>query len=346
MVDVCASLNSPSMARLSAQTLPIGSPRTCIPPSLRARGPAGAQRIVALLGPPARPSSASAPARTSHVTNAAVASADHPLGVTAGAAVGAGAAHATNGGALNVAVLGAAGVAAAAALASSGSSLPDLYAANVAADPVGTKAIISGTVYLLGDLIAQAAGEGRGPAAWDRGRALRSGLVGALAHGPLSHCYYLGLDALAAHLPLVGGGGGGAGDGMASLFFKIGVDQTVWSLAWNAAYCGLLGLLRGEAPRAVAADARAAAWPLLKAGWRIWPLAHVVTYGLIPTQHRLLFVDGVELAWVAILSLTCAAGAEARSAQQGQQQPPAEQAAAAEPTRAAAPLPFAAGDPQ
>lgn len=50
------------------------------------------------------------------------------------------------------------------------------------------QAVISGTVYLLGDLIAQSS-EGRRPGEWDRTRALRSGLVGAMAHGPLSHWY-------------------------------------------------------------------------------------------------------------------------------------------------------------
>jgi Mpv17 / PMP22 family len=25
---------------------------------------------------------------------------------------------------------------------------------------------------------------------------------------------------------------------------------------------------------------------LMKAGWRLWPLAHVITYGLVPAEHR------------------------------------------------------------
>lgn len=61
-----------------------------------------------------------------------------------------------------------------------------------------------------------------------------------------------------------------------------------------------------EPPSRIAASVRDTAFPLLKAGWRLWPLAHVVTYGLIPVQHRLLFVDAVELVWVVILSLHCA----------------------------------------
>ena len=35
--------------------------------------------------------------------------------------------------------------------------------------------------------------------------------------------------------------------------------------------------------------------------------AHIITYGVIPVQHRLLWVDMVEVLWVVILSLTGAA---------------------------------------
>jgi len=56
-----------------------------------------------------------------------------------------------------------------------------------------SQACISGIVYSLGDIIAQSY-EGRDVAEWDRGRIIRSGLCGLLAHGPLSHLYYVGLD--------------------------------------------------------------------------------------------------------------------------------------------------------
>jgi hypothetical protein len=81
------------------------------------------------------------------------------------------------------------------------------------------------------------------------------------------------------------------------------VDQTVWSLFWNSTYYILLGLLKFESPLVIAATVRSTWWDLLKAGWRLWPLVHLLTYGIIPVQHRLLFVDAVELVWVTILSL-------------------------------------------
>ncbi len=56
------------------------------------------------------------------------------------------------------------------------------------------QACISGVVYTLGDLTAQTY-EGRSLEDFDRGRILRSGICGFIAHGPLSHLYYENLDA-------------------------------------------------------------------------------------------------------------------------------------------------------
>ena len=41
---------------------------------------------------------------------------------------------------------------------------------------------------------------------------------------------------------------------------------------------------------------------LTQAGWKLWPFAHLITYGVIPVEQRLLWVDCVELIWVTILS--------------------------------------------
>ena len=67
---------------------------------------------------------------------------------------------------------------------------------------------------------------------------------------------------------------------------KIGVDQTVWTVTWNATYYALLGLLRGESPSAIVTSVRTSWLDLMRAGWRLWPAAHLVTYGILPQEHR------------------------------------------------------------
>ncbi|KAJ0700068.1 hypothetical protein HanOQP8_Chr10g0363381 [Helianthus annuus] len=154
-------------------------------------------------------------------------------------------------------------------------------------NPVLAKMVISGIVYSLGDWIAQA----RKPLfEFDRSRLFRSGLVGFTLHGSLSHYYYQLCEAL---IPF---------KDWWVVPAKIAFDQTVWSAVWNSIYFVVLGLLRFESPANIFNELKTTFLPLLTAGWKLWPFAHLVTYGLIPVEQRLLWVDCVELVWVTILS--------------------------------------------
>ncbi|RZR71633.1 hypothetical protein BHM03_00006200 [Ensete ventricosum] len=83
---------------------------------------------------------------------------------------------------------------------------------------------------------------------------------------------------------------------------KVLFDQTAWSAIWNSIYFVVLGILRLESPANIFSELRATFWPMLTAGWKLWPFAHLITYGVIPVEQRLLWVDCVELIWVTILS--------------------------------------------
>ncbi|KAL9380038.1 hypothetical protein Peur_028520 [Populus x canadensis] len=67
-----------------------------------------------------------------------------------------------------------------------------------------------------------------------------------------------------------------------------------------------------------------------EAGWKLWPFSHLITYGVIALEQRLLWVDCVELIWVTVLSMVrLRATAKIVSLQPGscrfklQKQPPA-----------------------
>lgn len=57
-------------------------------------------------------------------------------------------------------------------------------------------------------------------------------------------------------------------------------------------------------------EVKARLWGILTAAWRFWPLVHCVTYGLIPAQHRILWVNCVDLVWSSILSGMASGGEE------------------------------------
>ncbi|EEE59413.1 hypothetical protein OsJ_11563 [Oryza sativa Japonica Group] len=79
---------------------------------------------------------------------------------------------------------------------------------------------------------------------------------------------------------------------------KVVFDQTAWSAIWNSIYFVVLGFLRLESPATISSELKSTFWPMLTAGWKLWPFAHLVTYGLVPVEQRLLWVDCVELIWV------------------------------------------------
>ncbi|XP_050206378.1 uncharacterized protein LOC126655990 isoform X1 [Mercurialis annua] len=163
------------------------------------------------------------------------------------------------------------------------------YEQALKSNPVLAKMAISGIVYSIGDWIAQCY-EGKPIFEFDRTRTFRSGLVGFTLHGSLSHYYYQFCEAL---FPF---------EDWWVVPAKVAFDQTVWAAIWNSIYFVVLGFLRFESPANVFSELTATFWPMLTAGWKLWPFAHLITYGVVPLEQRLLWVDCVELIWVTILS--------------------------------------------
>ena len=87
---------------------------------------------------------------------------------------------------------------------------------------------------------------------------------------------------------------------------KIVVDQTVWGPIWNSLYILLIGFMRQESMGKMVDDVRSTTVPLFLDGLKLWPLAHCVTYGLVPVENRLLWVDMVEILWVSMLATKAA----------------------------------------
>jgi protein Mpv17 len=172
--------------------------------------------------------------------------------------------------------------------------------------PIATKALTSATVYALGDILAQQ--QQQTTSTLDRPRVLRALLAGLIGHGPLSHGWYLFCDHVFDHVLHI--------TAWWSFVPKIVVDQTVWSPIWNNTFLLLVGLFKMDSLETIWADMRRTTVPLMLSGLKLWPLAHVITYGFIPTEHRLLWVDAVEIAWVTILSTQAAAGGSSSGAEQ------------------------------
>ena len=171
----------------------------------------------------------------------------------------------------------------------------------LAAAPVQTKAVTSATVYTIGDIIAQTKG-GSGMGELDRSRIVRSMVAGLVGHGPMSHLWYRWSEAFfdAVHLP----------HAWWDFVPKVCADQLVFGPVWNGTFILLLGIMQLHGPGRIWDEMRRTTVPLLLSGLRLWPFVHIVTYGVIPVEKRLIWVDAVEIVWVTILASVANEGGE------------------------------------
>eukprot|EP00551_Chaetoceros_affinis_P006944 CAMPEP_0203683522 /NCGR_PEP_ID=MMETSP0090-20130426/47567_1 /ASSEMBLY_ACC=CAM_ASM_001088 /TAXON_ID=426623 /ORGANISM="Chaetoceros affinis, Strain CCMP159" /LENGTH=343 /DNA_ID=CAMNT_0050552671 /DNA_START=664 /DNA_END=1695 /DNA_ORIENTATION=+ len=172
------------------------------------------------------------------------------------------------------------------------------YSAVLEQSPLSTKAVTSATVYTIGDMISQAT-EGKSIGEIDRARVLRSLLAGLIGHGPMSHIWYDWSEEIFENVMHLHGWFG--------TVIKVAIDQTTWGPFWNNTYILLLGLMKFDKLENIFSEMKRTTIPLIVSGLKLWPLAHVVTYGLIPVENRLLWVDLVEIIWVTILATAAAA---------------------------------------
>jgi protein Mpv17 len=161
--------------------------------------------------------------------------------------------------------------------------------------PMANKAATFATIYTLGDIIAQKKSAGV-ESDLDRGRIVRSMLVGLMVHCPMSYVWGHVCDAFfvdTLHVP--------AGWVYAP---RVLIDQTVWGPVWNKSYLLLMGLMQGERFEVVWDTVEKSPIPLIQSGHK--SAAHFLTFALIPAEGQRFWIDLVELLWVAVLSTRAA----------------------------------------
>jgi len=176
------------------------------------------------------------------------------------------------------------------------------YSKAVELAPLLTMACTSAFAYAVGDLVAQRV-EGR----WrvellDLGRCARNALLGFGLHGPLVYGWIQVLEGPLAQL--LGGPEGGDAR-WSTLLIKIVLDQTFFSALLNILYASLNGILSDLSPNEAFARARQVLVPAMVSSWRFWPAVQLISYSpLIPVDFKLLWIDTMEILWVAYLSAT------------------------------------------
>lgn len=93
---------------------------------------------------------------------------------------------------------------------------------------------------------------------------------------------------------------------VANTLIKLGLDQTVASIINVVAYIGLTRLLSGV-PVVECMDAvRKQTWPIMKAGYKLWPAVNLIQHVFIPVEQKVLVGSLVGLGWGVYLALFAA----------------------------------------
>jgi protein Mpv17 len=169
--------------------------------------------------------------------------------------------------------------------------------------PVLKAGLISGSLSLLGDLIAQALvqyGGGVEPSStYEPSRSLRMGTFGLFFYGPYQHYWYRALDrAFPART-------------MVNFASKVFLNQACLAplviggvFAWN-----------------LALQKKAKEWPdkmrqdfvsTLTTGWKFWVPASSVNFLVIPLRQQVLYMSACGVVWTAFLSYSSAIAAQPR----------------------------------
>ncbi|THY93417.1 hypothetical protein D6C95_05880 [Aureobasidium pullulans] len=82
--------------------------------------------------------------------------------------------------------------------------------------------------------------------------------------------------------------------------------MTLGALLNTAAFLILMGIMKGRSPGEIGTALRTDTFPIIYASYKIWPLASIVNFALIPVEKRIVFLSAVGLVWGVFLSLTAA----------------------------------------
>ena len=82
---------------------------------------------------------------------------------------------------------------------------------------------------------------------------------------------------------------------------------TLGAVMNTVAFFVLMGLMKGKSVGEIQGRIESDMIPLIVAGYKVWPIASIISFSLIPVEKRIVFLSGVGLLWGIYMSLVAAA---------------------------------------
>lgn len=172
-----------------------------------------------------------------------------------------------------------------------GGAVPGWAAYNEQLDknPLTAKSCTSLVGWFLGDLLAQIFIV-KAPVL-DVKRLITLAAFGFLYHGPSGHYFYNFLD---EKIP---------GTDPKAVASKVLVDQILWCPLFMIVFFTYLGLVAGDSFGVIGNKIKSDLFLAVQGSWKVWPIVHAVNFKFISTKHRLVFINGIQIAFNMFLSL-------------------------------------------
>jgi hypothetical protein len=108
--------------------------------------------------------------------------------------------------------------------------------------------------------------------------------------GPFYHHYFKTLD-MVVKVP-----------GWRGTALKLIIDQTIGATLIISGFATWNTMFRGGSFQDVQNELKNNFFNIMKMNWMVWPAAGVISFGVVPTEYRTLFVNVVAFFWSAYLS--------------------------------------------
>ncbi|XP_078679662.1 peroxisomal membrane protein 2-like [Branchiostoma floridae x Branchiostoma belcheri] len=166
------------------------------------------------------------------------------------------------------------------------------YIVLVRRNPIVTKAITSGLVSALGNILSQKIISHRAgkPAPIEWLAVLRYSAVGAFVTAPLAHYFHRWLERT---IPP---------DKEYAAVKRLLADRLLFAPPLIFLFFLVMNTLEGQNLTVFKMKMKEAYWTTLKMNWKVWTVFMFININYVPVQYRVLFVSMVALLWQTILA--------------------------------------------
>ncbi|KAB2578589.1 Mpv17/PMP22 [Lasiodiplodia theobromae] len=81
---------------------------------------------------------------------------------------------------------------------------------------------------------------------------------------------------------------------------------TMGAIMNTVAFLVIMGLMKGQSSAQIGGNIRTETIPIIVAGYKIWPIASIISFSFIPVERRIVFLSAIGLCWGIYMSLVAA----------------------------------------